>query len=492
MAGRRRLLTRAAPISSGQMASGHPSPAVRVVAALVAVAACALAQTPSSAIAGLAMPVDARDARGPLDLTEVGLVQRDVRMSLRIKTTGQWTAKAITATAGRELCVVLIHGTPAIARGRICVSRRDGRPALSYAPLRADGTSLARRRLAAAIARPRLSVLEATFLPAAAGLPVGRFGWYAASTWSDEAACPRSCRDRLPDGGVVAANVGLLGVAPCFGAAARDPARPCENPDLRLSVEPSLRRSQDLQDPYCDTREAVGTLAVCTFGAAAADAAGAFALVGDSHAAGLKAALEVATTALRWRGASIVRSGCPPTQATPALPTSQRTRACVEFNDDVLAWLGDHRHVDTVFLSAHATATVASAAGQPMADALQAGYLAQLRALLRRVPRVVVIRDVPYSRRRQFGCIASALRAAQPPGLACALPRADVLPADPLADAAAALRSARVRVIDLTKHFCDELRCFPVIGGALVQRDETHLTPAFSATLGPFVLRALE
>ena len=31
-----------------------------------------------------------------------------------------------------------------------------------------------------------------------------------------------------------------------------------------------------------------------------------------------------------------------------------------------------------------------------------------------------------------------------------------------------------------------------IVGGALVHRDETHVTPAFSATLGPFVLRALE
>jgi len=48
-----------------------------------------------------------------------------------------------------------------------------------------------------------------------------------------------------------------------------------------------------------------------------------------------------------------------------------------------------------------------------------------------------------------------------------------------------------VRVIDLTPHFCDESQCFPVVGGALVQRDETHLTTTFSATLGPYVLRAL-
>jgi hypothetical protein len=73
----------------------------------------------------------------------------------------------------------------------------------------------------------------------------------------------------------------------------------------------------------------------------------------------------------------------------------------------------------------------------------------------------------------------------------CALPRQYVLPGDALADVAQALRSVRAKVVDLTPHFCDAASCYPVIGGALVQRDETHLTPTFSATLGPFVLRAL-
>jgi SGNH domain (fused to AT3 domains) len=63
---------------------------------------------------------------------------------------------------------------------------------------------------------------------------------------------------------------------------------------------------------------------------------------------------------------------------------------------------------------------------------------------------------------------------------------------DPLAAAAGALRSPRVKLIDLADRFCDETRCFSVIGGALVHHDRTHMTTAFSATLGPFILRALD
>jgi hypothetical protein len=63
---------------------------------------------------------------------------------------------------------------------------------------------------------------------------------------------------------------------------------------------------------------------------------------------------------------------------------------------------------------------------------------------------------------------------------------------DPLVNAARALRSPNVKVIDLTRHFCDAKRCFTVVGGALVRHDTSHLTQLFAATLGPFILRALD
>jgi hypothetical protein len=54
------------------------------------------------------------------------------------------------------------------------------------------------------------------------------------------------------------------------------------------------------------------------------------------------------------------------------------------------------------------------------------------------------------------------------------------------------MRSPQVRSVDLTPFFCDRRRCFPVVGGALVYKDAHHLTRVFSASLGPFLLRALD
>ena len=76
------------------------------------------------------------------------------------------------------------------------------------------------------------------------------------------------------------------------------------------------------------------------------------------------------------------------------------------------------------------------------------------------------------------------------PGPACKRPRSEALQPDPLAAAARDMASPRVKLIDLTSRVCDVRFCYPVVGGALVHRDETHMTPAFAATLGPIIARS--
>jgi hypothetical protein len=63
---------------------------------------------------------------------------------------------------------------------------------------------------------------------------------------------------------------------------------------------------------------------------------------------------------------------------------------------------------------------------------------------------------------------------------------------DPAALAAARLRSPRVQLIDITSLFCDRRWCPPVIGGALVYKDMTHLTSVYATTLGRFLLRKVD
>lgn len=468
--------------------------AVAGAAALPACAgALALGNAPqaSPVVAAAETQRDAREGQGPLDLREASLVQRDVRMSLRIATTGTWKATDLDARERRSLCVALAGGEPAIASGRVCVTVRERHPTLSYTPLDADGTPGPTRPLAAVLSRPRSNVMQASFLPVAAGLSVGPFSWWVESSWTDAAACAAGCADRIPDAGAVDAAVGLVGFVRCFGAAARDPQRRCENPALSRAVEPPPDSPRVTLDPYCDNRRNPN-LSLCAFGAVPDDAAATFVVVGDSHASSLKTALHVVALAKRWRGVSMVRAACPATRARkPILPTRARSLQCVRWNRQVLDWLKAHSGVDTVFLSTSATAEVGSVDGKPESELIRAGYRDEIELLLRRVRRVVVIRDTPLSAPGHLRCVSRALSAGRAPGAACARSRRAALLPDPLAEVAAALGSPRVRVVDLTDHFCDAKRCFPVVGGALVHRDESHLTPAFSATLGPYVLKAL-
>ena len=50
-----------------------------------------------------------------------------------------------------------------------------------------------------------------------------------------------------------------------------------------------------------------------------------------------------------------------------------------------------------------------------------------------------------------------------------------------------------MRAVDLSRFFCDERSCPPVIGGALVYKDvESHLTDVYAATLAPFLRREVD
>ena len=469
-------------------------------AAVLASLALALAAAPAATAADDAGAAgetasttsDPRDAQGALDITEVTLGQRDVRMTLRVVTAGGWDPRELSPAAGRELCVTLLHGKTGAAGARICVTRRSSRTALELTPLSAGGTAGRPRVLAAEVSRPEPAVLEATFLPAAAGLSIGPFAWYADSAWTDPATCPATCRDRAPDTAARAGAVVLLAVAPCFGAAARDPAARCDNPALRNSVEPPPERAKVSSGSFCDDVQHAGLITACGFGAMPEEADRTFALIGDSHAANMKSAVTVLTLAKRWRGVSILRAGCPLTRAAPVLRSSQRSQQCRDWNRQVLAWLGKHREVDTVFLSAHAGARVKRKSGRSNRQSAEAGYRDLIRQLRRMRRRVVIIRDTPPSTNKLLRCVSRAIAAGRRAQTTCTRSRKDSVRPDPLVSAGRSLRSPRVKVIDLTRYFCDSRRCFSVIGGALVRHDESHLTQAFAASLGPFILRALE
>src|SRR3954466_5107208 len=106
----------------------------------------------------------------------------------------------------------------------------------------------------------------------------------------------------------------------CFGAASRDPAEPCVNPALRLTVTPTPEDAVLEPSAACTPVRSAVAPSRCRFGVTQARAAATVALVGDSHAVHWRAALEHVFRVHRWRGITLYRSRCPFTAARTSLP----------------------------------------------------------------------------------------------------------------------------------------------------------------------------
>jgi hypothetical protein len=215
------------------------------------------------------------------------------------------------------------------------------------------------------------------------------------------------------------------------------------------------------------------------------------ALVGDSHAGHWRAALDRIARHRRWQGVSLTMTGCLFSTVAKALPEPRRSW-CRRWKGRVLAWFSEHPHVNTVFVSQIAgSASVAVGRRDRFGAAVQ-GYIRMWRALPASVRHVVVIRDTPRVRGNTGACVQRAMARRRPAGVVCSVPRRTALVADPAAAAAERLDSARVRRVDLTRYICGPARCWPVVGGALVFSDESHLTRTFARSLAPYLGRELD
>jgi peptidoglycan/LPS O-acetylase OafA/YrhL len=284
---------------------------------------------------------------------------------------------------------------------------------------------------------------------------------------------------------------GVLASHPsCFGAAARDPQDPCTNLALRLTVVPTPAEAASRPNSPCSFVQK-RPFNVCAFGVSRANAQATVALVGDSHASHWRAALEVVAQKRHWRGLSITRSGCPFSRTTKLL-RGPLIAPCVRWNQELPRWFAGHPEISTVFVSQESGQKWLVPRGQNEFTAEVAGFTSAWKGLPPSVKHIVVIRDTPKNRASTAACVERAMATSKPAGSVCAVPRGAALGPDAQATASIRLHSSRVRTVDLTQFFCDSRRCFPVIGGALVHKDNHHLTVVFATTLGPYLERALE
>jgi hypothetical protein len=283
--------------------------------------------------------------------------------------------------------------------------------------------------------------------------------------------------------------VPLAARSACFGAAARDPRTPCRDVQLNDFVYPRPALAAQLPNGRCTPVERSEHLNVCGFGVESEDAGETVVLVGDSHAGHWRAALEIVAQERGWRGLSMTHTSCPLSTAVRDLAGSVRFDACVAWKQAVFAWFTQHPEIHTVFVAGLSGGqSVLPSHGRSRFATSVSGYRNAWRSLPATVTRIVVIRDTPKMRKETGACVNRALSHGRRPGATCSMPRRVVLDRDPMIVAASRMPASRVRTVDLTRFFCDRA-CYPVIGGALVMRDQNHMTAAFSTTLGPYLLR---
>ena len=274
---------------------------------------------------------------------------------------------------------------------------------------------------------------------------------------------------------------------PCFGAAARSPSNPCFDPSLALTVFPTPADALLEPNAPCTPSGRSNLLFPCRFGARRTSGDNAAALIGDSHASHWRAAVDVVAEARGWPGISITRSGCPFIKARVVIPADQ-DRTCRRWNTELLQWLRRHKEVTTVFLSDRSGAQYVRRRGVSNFETAVRGHMNLWRALPQSVKSVFVIRDTPRNSNAAADCVRRTFARKQRPAVLCARKRTRALRRDPAVDAARRLKSKRVHVLDMTRFFCDSARCYPVVGGALVHKDTTHITAIFARTLGRFML----
>lgn len=435
---------------------------------------------------------DVAEKTSPLDVYGARFGQTSTtELSLSLRTYEPWAPMLVFPSPISGLCVWLRRDMSPTANGRLCVvpnsTARSGL-SLRYSALDHDGNRLGISNLSSEVRRPQPTVVSVRFSPAALRLVPGDYHWYVRSVSG-------GVEDRLPDRGElplkVAVSTAPAASARCFGAASRDRRDTCTNDKLRHEVVPTPDEAIVSQNSPCTPIEISRLVGPCEFGVLPADAKEKIALIGDSHASHWRSALEHVAQRKLWSGVSITRSGCPLTRVSPALEPESRRQECLRWNRQVPQWLRRHPEISTIFVVAHAALDIVDRNDRDETNAKVDGTLAAWRKLPDSVKRIIVIRDTPTIGFDAFECVVRAHSDNRDAGSRCSVPRREALRTDAAVIAAHRLKSKRARVIDMTRYFCGAKRCYPVVGGALVYKDDQHMTEVFGSTLGPFLQRAI-
>jgi len=262
----------------------------------------------------------------------------------------------------------------------------------------------------------------------------------------------------------------------CFGALA---SPDCQNPDLNGKVipGPGFGNADEPGHVECFVQLNESDVKACHFGSKQPDAPR-VALVGDSHAYQYLNVMIQLANENGWSLTTYLKGACPWNTAFAGGPSIAFTDSCAQWKNNFKAELEKQPTYDAIF--------TASLADTPYPNSTAAevskGYVAAWKEA--KGAPIVTLVDNPDFAVDPNKC----LRLRSPAD--CTERRADVLKkVDPIEAAAS---TAGAVLLDFTDKYCDDTKCFSVVSGANVYRDQDHLTVTWTLTLKPAIGDAIK
>ncbi len=260
----------------------------------------------------------------------------------------------------------------------------------------------------------------------------------------------------------------------CFGALT---SATCVNPALANKVIPDagFGNADKPGHDNCFVQLNESDVVACHFGSKAVNAPK-IALIGDSHAYQYIEVMIALAKKNGWALTTYLKGACPWNTTPIGGPSIAFTDSCSTWLGNLKTTLAKAPKYDAIFVGAlHSTPYITSSS-DPTKE-IAAGFVKAWQQA--KGAPIVTLDDNPDFLTDPNKCLRLS------PAKDCTEARSAVLPkVDPIAVAA---QSAGATIVDLTDKYCSSTRCFSVIGGANVYRDQDHLTVTWTMTLATVI-----
>jgi peptidoglycan/LPS O-acetylase OafA/YrhL len=251
--------------------------------------------------------------------------------------------------------------------------------------------------------------------------------------------------------------------------------------NIRPALASATADTGELYTNGCQQTPTDSEAVSCTFGDPSAEFT--VALFGDSHAGRWFPALEQVAEAHNIRLVTFTKSKCRSVELRDDWVNGPN-QSCVDWRVDAAAQL-TAMAPNLIVLTNH-LGLVAGTDG----TSAKASWMDGITYSLDQLPAesaVVMLADTPEFAESPVYCLSTHLTDTTE----CAEPRSEMLNTELVEIQREAGASRGADVVDLTKYFCNDRTCPPVIGDTLVYSDEHHITATFSRQLAPALDAAL-